>query len=808
MSPAGRRRPDPIDDPGPSGASRLAVRITAGLTFATLAAAAIVPVVVLRHGGPSGERSGSWPPAAGALHAAAPTDTVRSRQWYLDAMRVPRAWRWSKGKDITVAVLDTGVDGTHRDLTGQVIDGPDYTGGNRRPGGRYWGGHGTAMAGIIAGHGSGPGQSAGVMGIAPRAKILSIRVTWENDDPLRQTGNLAGQSRDAVAKGIRYAVDNGADIINMSLGGGRAFYNGNAVEEEAIQYALSKGVVLVASAGNDGSGPNRKNFPAAYPGVIAVGAVDKRMLPWKDTNRNSYVSVCAPGVDIISPAPGDAYVLGTGTSPSSAIVAGVAALIRSRYPRLTPDQVRQALTRGTVQRSGQNGQQPDQSDQTDQNGQTGTGAQVCSQSLDAVRAMQAAARINKAAYGSPAAEPTPTPVATDEPPAEESDTLLWAVVAGGSAMVVTGLALGWRQRRRSRDEEDDFVAAPPEPVAAAAHVRSAEPYDRKVAPLDWPERPEPDHAEPDHAEPDRYGADDHGSDHHGFDHHGFDRSESDHHEFDRYESDHYGSDRYGSDHHGSDHHWTDGREPEHHGSSGRHERPERSEPGRHGTDRSETGHSGSAEPPPVPALPISESGAWMPQSDLHLPPAKEAPPATPNGNGNGHPRLEPENLRPYDPTGEPRSGAPVGAHARPQTDDPASGFGDDPLFGNPFGRERAVPHDDDAPLDLGRETAVPPEERAPEPPFPEPGFEQPAVPRPETGPPVDASSPTAPFRAVSDQDLAWPVTRSEEEGAAPALRDEEDDLATRAFPAIDPGTAQDPDWHGGRNEGEEQRPWW
>ncbi|MBA9003331.1 S8 family peptidase [Thermomonospora cellulosilytica] len=705
MSPAGRRRPEPTDDPGatggPSGAPRHAARVTAGLTFVTLVAAAVVPAAVLHHREPPRERPGSRPPAAGALRAAAaPTDMVRSRQWYLNAMRVPRAWRWGRGRDVTVAVLDTGVDGTHKDLTGQVIDGPDYTGGNRQPGGRYWGGHGTAMAGIIAGHGNGPGQSSGVMGIAPRAKVLSIRVTWENDDPLRQNGNLAGQSRDAVAKGIRYAVDNGADIINMSLGGGRAFYNGNTTEEQAVRYALSKGVVLIASAGNDGSGPNRKNFPAAYPGVIAVGALNKKMRPWEDTNRNSYVSVCAPGVDIISPAPGDKYVLGTGTSPSSAIVAGVAALIRARFPRLTPDEVRQALVRGVVQRG-------------EQSGQAATGAQVCSGSLDALRAMQVAAQISKAAHGPEAtAEPTTAPpAATAEPPAEESDTLLWAVVAGGGAMVVTGLLLGWRQRRRSRGEEEDgFVAAPPEPVAAAEHAWPAEPHDRRVAPLDWPEREEPAESWP--------------------------------------------------------------------------------------------------SEPAAPHVPTSDSGTWMPQPDLHLPPAGEVPAGTPNGNGNGHHPLDPENLRPYDPAGEPETESFPSVHARPQADDPVPGFGDDPLSGSPFGEERAVPRDDDAPLDFGRDVPVVPESRHPEPPFALPGFEPPAVPETGTGP-VDPASPTAPFRAVNDQDLAWPVTRPEEDDPAPALRADEDDLATRAFPAVDPGTAQEADRRGARPEDDDQRPsWW
>ncbi|MGH3390550.1 MAG: S8 family peptidase, partial [Actinomadura sp.] len=273
-------------------------------------------------------------PAAPAAAVAASADVIRSRQWWLSALHITGAWRWSKGRGVTVAVLDTGVDGRHPDLAGQVVAGADYTGRIRSPGNKYWGRHGSAMASIIAGHGHGTGLSAGVMGIAPQAKILSVRVTWENDDPLRVSGAEADSNRDAVATGIRYAVDHGADVINMSLGGGKVFYNGNPTEEDAIRYALSKGIVLIASAGNDGAGANRKNFPAAYPGVIAVGAVDRNLRPWTDSNRHSYVKVAAPGVDIVSADAGGAYVLGTGTSPSAAIVAGIAALIRSRYPKL------------------------------------------------------------------------------------------------------------------------------------------------------------------------------------------------------------------------------------------------------------------------------------------------------------------------------------------------------------------------------------------------------------------------------------------------------------------------------------------
>ncbi|MCP9953209.1 S8 family peptidase [Actinomadura madurae] len=413
-------------------------------------------------GAPAGEQAvrGAAAGAAAPLRAA-PTDQIRSREWHLDALRAQKAWRYSRGRGVTVAVLDTGVDRRHPDLTGHVINGPDLTGGLRKPGSRYWGLHGTSMASIISGHGHGPGLTQGMMGVAPLSRVLSIRVTLENDDPLRRdNGQQAGTGdRDAVAQGIRYAVDHGAEIINMSLGGGRQSYNGTPSQEKAIRYALGKGVVLIASAGNDGSGANRRNFPAAYPGVIAVGALDRRLRLWKDSNRRSNAAVCAPGVEIVSADASNGYVVGTGTSASSAMVAGVAALVRARYPRLSPDEVRRALIQGSPARAGRP-----------------TGSATCRGTVDAVRTLVAANEINKTSSGPvetpPPAAATPEPAAAS--PVRDSGVLLPLVLGGGGLLIVLGLVLGWRQRRRPEEDTGDTDAvadyglpsAPREPASA------------------------------------------------------------------------------------------------------------------------------------------------------------------------------------------------------------------------------------------------------------------------------------------------------------------------------------------------------
>ncbi|WP_218038905.1 S8 family serine peptidase [Acrocarpospora pleiomorpha] len=269
-------------------------------------------------------------------------ESARGRQWPLRAMDVQEAWQRSRGAGVTVAVLDTGVDPRHPDLAGAVTQGPDLTGADRTRFGR----HGTAMASLIAGRGHGPGRAFGVLGVAPEARILSVRVTLENDDPQRADARTVARGRLAVARGIRYAVDHGAQVISMSLGGGEGSYEGSPEEEDAVRYALGKSVVVIASAGNDGAGANRRNFPAGYPGVIAVGAVDERLRRAPFSNRHDYLSVVAPGTGIVSADGHDSYLVADGTSSAAAFVAGVAALVRSCHPALTALEVRQAIQRG------------------------------------------------------------------------------------------------------------------------------------------------------------------------------------------------------------------------------------------------------------------------------------------------------------------------------------------------------------------------------------------------------------------------------------------------------------------------------
>ncbi|MFC4532444.1 S8 family serine peptidase [Sphaerisporangium dianthi] len=283
------------------------------------------------------------------LPPAASADQVRgSQRQVLRTLDVADAWRVTRGAGVLVAVLDSGVDPRHHDLAGSVVTGPDLTRGANPSGTAPRRLHGTYMASLIAGHGHGPGRSDGVIGVAPAARVLSVRVILEDDEPGFQTFNSQARYENVVARGIRYAVDKGARVINMSISKDRP----TKQERAAIRYAVSKGVVLVAAAGNEGAGrrDGPYSYPASLPGVISVGAADHGLHKASFSNRNSLVLLAAPGVNVFGAGPGDQYWVGRGTSQATALVSGVAALIKARYPRMSPALVAQALTTGVTRR--------------------------------------------------------------------------------------------------------------------------------------------------------------------------------------------------------------------------------------------------------------------------------------------------------------------------------------------------------------------------------------------------------------------------------------------------------------------------
>lgn len=270
---------------------------------------------------------------------AAHADEISDAQWHLRAMNVAAAHKISKGAGVTVAVIDSGVE-PHPDLRKNLLSGTDVVPGGSGDGREDAASHGTAMAGLIAAHGKGGGN--GALGIAPKAKILPIR-----DETPKKVGSSV-----EIARAIRYAISRHADIINISSAATSHPDLANALKE-----AAAADIVVVAAAGNrpdDVVVPH----PAFYDGVVAVGATDRRGNHADVSVTDDKVEIAAPGVDIASTHLGGIYQRATGTSSSTALVAGAAALVRSKYPDLSAKEVVHRLT-ATATDKGPAGRDPE-----------------------------------------------------------------------------------------------------------------------------------------------------------------------------------------------------------------------------------------------------------------------------------------------------------------------------------------------------------------------------------------------------------------------------------------------------------------
>jgi Subtilase family len=248
------------------------------------------------------------PPAGGNAEQYAP-----------EKLGAIEAHRLATGNGVIVAVIDSGVDQNHPDLAGAIADSYDAASAERpHP-------HGTGMAGAIASRGN-------VLGIAPGAELLTVRAFSAN------SGSAEGTTLNII-KGLDWAAEKGARVVNMSFAG-----PADPRLRDALTKAIAKGMVLIAAAGN--AGPNSPPlYPAADPGVIAVTAVDASGVLFSGANRGKYIAVAAPGVDVLVPAPDASYQLTTGTSVAAAEVSGVVALLLERNPRLTAKDVRRILMR-------------------------------------------------------------------------------------------------------------------------------------------------------------------------------------------------------------------------------------------------------------------------------------------------------------------------------------------------------------------------------------------------------------------------------------------------------------------------------
>jgi type VII secretion-associated serine protease mycosin len=252
----------------------------------------------------------------------------RAEEWWFGTWEIQsKVWPISKGRGVTVAVVDTGVNARLPDLRGSVLPGTNITGpkGDGRIDLDKEGGHGTAMAALIVGQ----GLVTGMVGVAPEAKVLSIHADVED-----------------LAVAVRYATDHGAQIINVSQGlASPPAAGGCDVDlQRAISNAVQRNIVLVAASGNDASVGVMNQEPALCPGFLAVGAVDHSFTPWADSQPAPYVAAAAPGVHVGSIGKTGAFIPDLdGTSQAAALTSGVAALIRSKFPTMPAREVVQRI---------------------------------------------------------------------------------------------------------------------------------------------------------------------------------------------------------------------------------------------------------------------------------------------------------------------------------------------------------------------------------------------------------------------------------------------------------------------------------
>jgi subtilisin family serine protease len=286
-------------------------------------------------------------------------------QYVIDTLRLTEAHQIARGERVAIAVIDSGVDATHPELAGRVVQSFDAVGGQFRPHE-----HGTGMAGAIVAHSQ-------LLGVSPRADIYAVRAFAPG-----QSNGSTGTSFHIV-KAMDWSIRSGARVINMSFAGPR-----DPMIARAIQVAADRRIAMVAAMGN--GGPDAPiAFPAADPNVIAVTATDQQGRLFDAATRGDHVAVAAPGVEILLPAPRGGYQISSGTSVAAAHISGVAALILERHPEIDPAGLRRIL-----QETARQGEVPDPK----------LGAGVA----DPVRALAA----------SPAPMPAPAPIATA--PAEGS----------------------------------------------------------------------------------------------------------------------------------------------------------------------------------------------------------------------------------------------------------------------------------------------------------------------------------------------------------------------------------------------------
>ncbi|MEU4686281.1 type VII secretion-associated serine protease mycosin [Streptomyces xinghaiensis] len=366
-----------------------------------------------------------------------PGKPYEGRPWALQRVLLDELWKQSTGKGVRVAVIDTGVDARHPQLRDAVDAGSgrnllpkdlEDENGNKLERGKENGttdtvGHGTKVAGIIAAR---PAKGTGFVGLAPDATII----------PIQQNDAEGHGTAATLAAAIAHAVAENADVINISQDTADAVEPDPALKQ-AIDAALARDIVVVASAGNDGLGGNdKKTYPASYPGVLAVASSDRNNERAPFSQSGDFVGIAAPGVDMISTVPGGGHCADNGTSFSAPYVAAIAALVKGKHPDWEQEEITAQLQQ-TAERS-----------VASRDRLVGWGV------VDPVRALtedDAPVREPRAREGLTKAEaPTPAELHLGETPEERNVRLATYVLVGGGVLVasISGGAVALRDWRR------------------------------------------------------------------------------------------------------------------------------------------------------------------------------------------------------------------------------------------------------------------------------------------------------------------------------------------------------------------------
>lgn len=428
------------------------------------AVASVILVAVLT--GATAAPGASAPPQAPAGPVAEdPTDSVRAAEYWLDQYGVREAWKTTRGAGQKIAIIDTGIGRGPAEFSGAVVGGIDVSGvgssDGRTPVGAVDANHGSWVASLAAARGTGNGR--GMIGVAPEAELLSISVGFG--------ATTSKPFTEQIAEAMKWAVDNGATVINLSLTTNTLDWDRSW--DEAFEYAFDKNVVVVVAAGNRGSGTDRVGAPATIPGVLAVGGVDPSGTASNSASTQGItIGLSAPSERLIGVSADGALVQWNGTSGAAPIVAGIAALVRAAHPELDANNVLNRLIQTAKPAAGAS----TTPDKLYGYGLVDAASAVSSSAVAAVSenplgSLTEWIRLYRRADAEPAPEPSAAPVTIPPLPPVESapqasspllpsrDSVLYGSLPLGAAtlaaiMVALGVSAAARRSRQARTSRE------------------------------------------------------------------------------------------------------------------------------------------------------------------------------------------------------------------------------------------------------------------------------------------------------------------------------------------------------------------